>query len=47
MELEMPNQMPLIDEAYRIVYPKLRGNEHEANKTGKTFVAEFFIDNAK
>jgi hypothetical protein len=47
MEFETPNQTPLIDEAYRIIYPKLRGDEHEVSKTGKTFVAEFFIDDAK
>lgn len=47
MELETRNQLPLMEEDFHLVYPKLSGNEHDVRRTDKTFVAAFFIDDAK
>ena len=47
MEFQTRNQTPLMDEDLHIVWPKLKGNEHEARKSRKTFVAEFYIDDAQ
>ena len=36
----------MIDEDIEIVWPKLQGSEHQATNKSKTFVAEFYLDNA-
>lgn len=44
---ETRNQAPLMDVASHTVYPKLKGDEHDANTNSKTFVAEFYIDDTE
>ena len=34
-------------ESYHIVWPKLKGNEHEAFDNKKTFVTTLYFDNAE
>jgi hypothetical protein len=46
MEIETRNQEPLMEENFHIVWPKLKGAEHEATKNNKTFVAALYFDDA-
>src|SRR6266581_6617580 len=44
IEFQTRNQEPLMGEDFHIVWPKLKGTEHEAKESKKTFVAEFYMD---
>jgi hypothetical protein len=47
MVFETRNQAPLMDVASHTVFPKLKGDDHDANSNRKTFVAELYIDDAE
>lgn len=47
LDFETPDQTPLFKEHFHAVYPKLRGKDHDAYHDGKTFVAEFLLDNVE
>jgi hypothetical protein len=44
IEFQTRNQEPLIDEDLHIVYPTLKGTEHDAKDKTKTFVWAFYMD---
>jgi hypothetical protein len=47
MEIETQNQAPLMTERFHIVWPKLKGSEHEAFDSKETFVSALYFDDAE
>ena len=44
VEFQTRNQRPLLDQDFHIIWPKLKGAEHQADDKKKAFAAEFYMD---
>ena len=44
LQFETRNQLPLMTYQMHSVFPKLKGKDHDSEGTGKSFVAQFLLD---